>query len=65
MELTNLTLEQIDAAYIELVLARSSLVSRAFGELEQYYLDRADLLTPVIDALSLAGKAARGCSDAI
>lgn len=65
MKLTDLTQEQLMVAYVELVLSRSHLVSRAFGELEQYYLDRADLLEPVIDVFRELVRLSGGDSDGI
>lgn len=65
MKLTDLTKEQLVVAHRELVLARSALVSRAYGELEQYNIDRAFLLDYVIRFLRDAIVMLEGDSDGI
>lgn len=48
MKISDLHPDELRTARLELSLARQRLISMAFGDLEQHYLDQSDLLAPVI-----------------
>lgn len=48
MKISDLHPDELRTARLELSLARQRLISMAFGDLEQYYLDQSDLLAHVI-----------------
>lgn len=54
MKLTDLTYEQLEAAYLELRYSRKLSLDLASDLLEPAYFERADLLGPVIDCLDAA-----------